>query len=211
FALAPTYPHWQFTGVDFIPEMVAHAREGRDQCPHPENLHFCQGNLLDLEANASLESGYELVFTDRCLINLNSHELQMQGVDQLRAKVSTGGYLVLIENIARTHDRQNELRQALGLEARIPDTFNLFLDESRFLDHVQGKLELIHRECFASLHDIILYVLVPMVNGGRVDYDHPMVGAVTQLLHSQKGELDHELAGAFGEFGQNCLYVFKKI
>jgi len=49
-------------------------------------------------------------------------------------------------------------------------------------------------------------VLVPMITDGNVDYEHPIVAAVTKLLLSNP----EEFGNSFGDFGQNRLYVFKK-
>ena len=56
------------------------------------------------------------------------------------------------------------------------------------------------------MHDVILYTLVPMVNGGDVDYDHPLVQAAANLVNAG-GE---ELMNSFGDFGQNKLFILKK-
>jgi hypothetical protein len=68
-------------------------------------------------------------------------------------------------------------------------------------------LNLVETEDFGSLHDLILYTLVPAINGGEVDYSHPLVEAATVL--SLKTAQDNP--GAFGTFGQNRLYVCQKV
>ena len=71
---------------------------------------------------------------------------------------------------------------------------------------------LLAEEDIVSLHDLLLYVLVPMINGGTVDYGHPLVDAAAQLqIAAGAAGLDGAagLAG-FGGFGQNRLYVCRK-
>ena len=206
FRLSELLPSFSFTGVDFIPEMVEHALDIKGSRPEYDSLAFFQGDVLALDSCSHLKDQYDILFTDRCLINLNTHELQERALDQLFAKTVPGGYIVLIENAARSHARQNVLREAAGLRARVPDQYNLFLDEARFLSYACRKLKLLDVQSFASLHDIVLYVLVPMLNDGIVDYDSPVVKAVTELLLS----LPEEYANSFGEFGQNRLYFFRK-
>ena len=98
------------------------------------------------------------------------------------------------------------MRESVGLKPRTPDAFNLFIDESRFLAYAQKKLSLLAVEDFASLHDVVLYVLLPMLNNGNVDYDSPLILAATKLLLS----MPDEFSGKFGNFGQNRLYFFRK-
>lgn len=207
FRLFDRNPHASFTGVDFIPEMIASARERQSSDPRYRAMRFVVGNVLELDGCAELEERYEVVFTDRCLINLNSHELQAAALDQLCRKTADGGHVVLIENVLGTHREQNRLRESVGLSPRQPAEFNRFLDETRFLAHAAGELTLLEVEDFASLHDVVLYVLVPMLNDGEVDYDAPVVRAATELLLS----VPEELRNGFGSFGQNRLYLFKKV
>lgn len=206
FRLSELLPSFSFTGVDIIPEMVEHALAIKGSRPECKSLAFFQSDVLALDSCPHLEDRYDILFTDRCLINLNTHELQERAIDQIFAKTVPGGYIVIIENEARTHARQNVLREAVGLSARVPDQYNLFLDEERFLSYTCRNLKLIDAQCFASLHDIVLYVLVPMLNDGAVDYDSPFIRATTELLLS----LPEEYTDSFGEFGQNRLYFFQK-
>lgn len=205
FGLAQRLPHFKFTGVDFVPEMITHADSIKATDERFSEIDFFEGNILKLDENAHLDVEYDITFTNRCLINLNTHELQNQALDQLVGKTANGGYIVLIENVKHTYDQQNQLRTLAGLPARTPDKFNLFLDEPKFLEHAQQRLTLVETKDFASLHDVVLYVLVPMINANQVDYDHPLVAAATKLLLADEG-----IGGQFGAFGQNRIYVFQR-
>ena len=206
FSLSNLIPNFIFTGVDFIPEMVLSANEIKNSNPNYNTTKFFEGNILKLYENTNLEDKYHIIFTNRCLINLNTQELQTKALDQLHDKTADGGYIVLVENIEQSYSKQNQLRESVGLKKRTPDKFNLFINEPEFLAYAKQKLNLLHVESFASLHDIVLYVLVPMITDGNVDYEHPIVAAVTKLLLANP----EEVGNSFGDFGQNRLYVFKK-
>lgn len=206
FMLLDLIPTFAFTGVDYIPEMISNANEIRKSHSKYAAMKFLVGNVLALDDCIGLDDQYHIVFTDRCLINLNTHEMQINALDQLCRKTMEGGYIVLIENVHETYSKQNRLRESVRLQPRTPDAFNLFINESAFLSHAKKTLTLVDVEDFASLHDLLLYVLVPMLNNGKVDYDSPMVSAATKLLLSAP----EEFRNAFGGFGQNRLYVLKK-
>jgi SAM-dependent methyltransferase len=206
FSLSSLISNFNFTGVDFIPEMVTSANEIKNSSPSFNGMKFFEGNILKLDINTNLENKYHIIFTNRCLINLNTHELQAKALDQLYDKTADGGYIVIVENIEQSYSKQNQLRVSVGLKKRTPDRFNLFINEAEFISYAKQKLNLLHVESFASLHDIVLYVLVPMITDGNVDYEHPIVAAVTKLLLSNP----EEFGDSFGDFGQNRLYVFKK-
>jgi SAM-dependent methyltransferase len=207
-SLAELLPHFNFTGLDYVLDMVENAKKLQLDLPAlSSRINFQVGDVLHLADHKGIKNQYDIVFTDRCLINLNTTALQLAAFDQLAAKVKKGGYLLILENSERNYRRQNDCREAVGLPRRTPAEYNLFIDEEAFLGHAKKLLKLIHVDDFGSLHDIILYVLVPMINGGTVDYKHPMVKAAAQLSVS----ISDQYGNAFGDFGQNRLFVFHKL
>jgi ubiquinone/menaquinone biosynthesis C-methylase UbiE len=205
--LARSFPGWTFHGVDYVPEMVAAAEESRGLSPAPSMLRFLVGNAVEVDRVDGLLTQYDVVFTDRCLINLASTTLQMQAIHSMSAKIRPSGYLVMIENSLRTYATQNRYRMALDLEARTPAAFNHFFNEDEMLPHLdESGLTLVDVEDFITLHDLVLYVLVPAINGGEVDYDHPLVEAATRLSVAASATQ----SSAFGAAGQNRLYCCKK-
>jgi SAM-dependent methyltransferase len=206
-ALADRFPALAFDGVDFVPEMVAAAEETAGASDAADRLRFFVGDAVAVDEVAGLADAYDVVFTDRCLINLQDPELQKQGITALATKLRPGGHLLMIENSASTHGLQNHYRTLLGLPPRPVASFNLFFDEAAILPHLESiGLELLDVEDFISLHDLVLYVLVPAVNGGEVDYGHPIVEAATELTRA----VNAEEPGAFGASGQNRLYVCRR-
>lgn len=204
--LAKEFSRAHFDGVDFIREMVvaatANARDVADR------TRFFVGNILELSAIPDLHEEYDIIFTDRCLINLNTIELQKKGISALVTKLRPGGYLVMIENSQTTYAEQNSCREMLGLPPRAPADFNLFIDEGEIRDHIAAiGLALVEVEDFSSLHDLALYVLGPAINGGEVDYSHPLVHAATKLSIAMSAHT----ASAFGAFGQNRMFVCRRM
>lgn len=205
--LARRLPQHTFDGVDFVDEMVSSAQTRATENNLSDRVRFFEGNVLKLNEVDGLVDQYDVIFSDRCLINLNTTDLQIEAIDKLAARVKPGGLLLMIENSQQTYDQQNELRTLLELPARTPAEFNLFFDEDRIRPALQSSsLVLEEAEDFISLHDILLYVLVPAINGGEVDYDHPIVHAATKL--SEAASINE--MGDFGKFGQNRLFVCRK-
>jgi SAM-dependent methyltransferase len=206
FALAEQLPKFNFTGVDYVSEMVSSANTLKsNEGSKFKKLSFYQGDILKLQDNRNLQEQYDIVFTDRCIINLNSPELQEAGISNLIGKVRKGGYMIILENIKENHQRQNDCREAVGLTRREVPAYNLFIDESNLLSFVSKSMTLKKTNDFGSLHDLLLYVFVPMTNGGIVDYDHPVVHAATSFLLKSPN-----VKNSFGNFGQNRLYLFHK-
>lgn len=207
FALAENLKEFNFTGVDYVSEMINSANSHRDkEGSISKNLSFYEGDILKLVENPNLKKEYDIVFTDRCIINLNSSELQETGIRNIIKKVKLGGYLIIIENMQESHSRQNNCRESVGLPKREAPPYNLFLNESNLISLVSKSMKLKETSDFGSLHDLLLYVLVPMTNGGLVDYNHPIVQAATDFL-IKSSEIYNN---SFGNFGQNRLYLFHK-
>jgi SAM-dependent methyltransferase len=202
-ALANEFPNILIDGIDYIPEMVASANLNASETSMGKRVQFFEGDVLDLRAVDSLRDTYDAVFSVRCVINLPTEDLQATALLQMADKVRSGGSLLLIENVSETYKNQNTLREALGLKSRVPDSYNRFLEENALVELLKAKGFLLKGvEDFASLHDLVLYVLLPAMNGGVTEYEHPLVEAATMVQLNSTGFGE----SVFGPFGQNRLY-----
>lgn len=202
--LAKAFPQLRFDGVDYIEEMVEAARVNAREAGVEDRVTFRAGNVLKLDAAPDLAEAYDVIITDRCLINLNTPQLQGQGIAAIAGKLKPEGWLLMIENSTHSHARQNDARELLKLERRQPSEFNRFFSEAEMRSHIAAAgLGLVEIEDFSSLHDLVLYSLLPATNGGKVDYDDPVVAAAARLSIA----LAESGANQFGDFGQNRLYV----
>ena len=204
-SLIDCFPNCTFLGIDYIEEMIESANRQKITRSISDNLKFQVGDLLDL---ALPKMSYDVIFTVRCLINLNSDLLQKQAILSLVERLKPEGYLFMLENTQESFSMQNQIRNMVDLPARSPSEFNHFLNEKEILDFLPSVgLELIGIEDFISFYDLILYVLLPMVNGGVIDYDNPLVQAASRLnmmlsKHSPNG---------LGAYGQNRFFKCRKI
>ena len=200
--LAKCLPEATFTGVDYVYDMILAARENAEAAGISSRTHFVHADIFDFTNR--YESDFDVVITDRCLINLNEVELQKRAIAILASKVRPGGWLLMIENCRQRRDLQNKLRVRLGMKPRPPAPFNLFFDEDKVFTHIyEAKLHLVDWVHFGGLHDLVLYVLVPALNEGVVVYDHPLVKIATELS-LKSPDIN------FGTFGQNTLFVCRK-
>lgn len=206
FYVSEQFPKFTVTGVDYIPKMVESARELKKQKGIVDDkVSFLEGDILKLQLP---KDQYDLIFTTRCLINLNTDELQAKAIASLAQHLPKGGHLILMENSRLTHGKQNFARGLLDLPPRKAAEFNHFIDEEVLKQALtQNHLELLKTDDFLSLHDLVLYVLVPAINGGEIDYQHPLVQAATRL----NIEMASTYPGSFGDYGQIRLFLCRKI
>lgn len=207
FGLADSFPMLELYGVDYSEEMIK-AANALNKENYNSNIQFEVADVLSIQDEAISMSTYDYVITNRMLINLNSWSLQQQALKNLVSLLDDNAHLILIENFNNSYANQNELRELIGLPSRVPDAYNKFINEDVFETFLckELNLEIVDSNNFASLHDILLYVLIPHFNSGKVSYDHPLMGSVTNLLKN----LPDKFLKNFGYFGQGSMYVLKK-
>lgn len=114
----------KLVGFDYSANMVRaahHAPDGDLVVWHPHSL---------LDAIPDAWGKFDLVFTERALINLTSWEEQARAIRHLQAAVAPGGLLVLVENSGDALVRLNVLRRALDLPAIEPPWHNRYFREA---------------------------------------------------------------------------------
>ena len=200
-------PNFKLQGFDYSEDMINAANQINNE-KHNSEIGFFVADALYIPNKDLKRNFYDFVITNRMLINLNSWTLQKKALQNIVKLIKSKGFLIIIENFVNSYARQNELRKLIGLSARIPDPYNKFLDEQLFEDYVTEEigLKILKIDNSASLHDTILYVLLPHLNSGTISYDHPLMNSVAEFLVN----LPNENSGSFGNFGQNNLYVLRR-
>jgi SAM-dependent methyltransferase len=206
FWLQEKFPHFRLVGFDYIPSMIKAANSMQIRLGIPNDSISFQVASFD-DFNIPTES-VDIVFTVRAIINLNTDELQQHAILRLAKTLRVGGYLLLLENSSTAHRNQNSLREKVGLPVRSQAEYNHFIDEEIFEKKLLGSgLKLLEIRNFIGLHDILLYVLLPMINGGKIEYQDDLVRAATQLTKA----LSLDEMSDVGKFGQNRLFICSKI
>ncbi len=192
-------------GFDFIPEMISSAISNRDKTDKSlkNRVNFKVGDVLNLDKSKP----YDIVFSCRCLINLPTVELQSRAILELSELIDDNGSLMLLENFVDNHSKQNNLREFVGLPRRDVADFNNFFSYSELCGLLsESDLYIEDESNFASLHDVMQYVIVPLMTSGKSDYDHEVMESVTNLLLN----IDDDSEDSFGDYGQNKLVVIKR-
>lgn len=132
-------------GVDYSHEMIAAAErqlyEHRDagHLLNPGKLCFVQGDVLD---SWDMDQ-CDLIYTQRCLINLPTWEAQQQAIRNILGLLKPGGLAVLCECCQEGLEEINDLRVAVGLEPIKPPLHNRYILEDEMLgliDRVPAEL-----------------------------------------------------------------------
>lgn len=183
-------------GFDYSEAMIRAAEEAALENGVAENLEFSIG---DVRGDLSHLGRFRQIFTDRCLINLPTHELQVEAALNLATRLEEGGHLILIECAQQPLERLNRLRALVDLEPIPEHWHNHYIDEDRFLGEVSSKLELKEVDAFSSLYYVISRVFNAKLTpeGEKPDY-MAEINQISCRLPS------------IGDYGPHKLYLFER-
>ncbi len=205
-AFIENIPNINILGVDYSKAMIDNAilNSKKLKSKQQNRLKFEIADILSLP----YEKEFDIVTTDRCIVNLVDIEVQKRAIDNCRKALKPGSLFLMLENSQQNYARQNDAREAVGLSRRTPPEYNLFLDEDIILPYCESiGLELSQIDDFGSLHDLMLYVILTAQDPNKEHYDEPLIVKAAELtMNLAVGGQGYP----FGKFGQNRLYVFKK-
>ncbi len=173
--VAQAVPGVVFTGVDYAENMIAEARRRLEG--HPDlrgRVRFETGDVLKL-ATSFGEAIFDVVLSDRCLINLESFEDQARGIGQIARVLKPGGRFIAIENFSEGQDNMNRARVRLGLPEIPIRWHNLFFTEPRFREAASaGFEEPVFRDFSSSYYFAtrLVYSAMCRMKNEEPDYDH---------------------------------------
>ena len=117
--------------VDFSETRLQKARE---RLSGRKNI-LCK--QVDFLGQYELDHDYDVVVSQRFLINLMEWKLQQQVLLDLVSRLKQGGHLLMLEGSKQGVNSLNEFRKAFGLEPIPVKWHNLFFDDLTLIDFMQ--------------------------------------------------------------------------
>lgn len=173
-----THPTNRYVGGDYSEAMIAVAR---DQARGQDGVTFEVADVLSLERFAG---HFDVVISDRCLINLSSPELQREAVRQIWACLRPNGQYLAIENFVEAQENLNQQRRRSGLPPIPIRWHNLFLNEAEFISHCSTLFRVREVTPISSTYYLItrvVYSKLCQLEGREPDYEHPIYKIATEL------------------------------
>lgn len=193
---AKVFPELTFHGYDYSEAMVENAKRSGEEA-RVENISFDKYDVL----SGPTGEKFDLITTDRCLINLSSWELQQQGLDHIYDSLVDGGSFVMIENFVEGQKEFNALRRQFDLPEIPIRGHNHFFEREPFEKYMSHKFEIVERTNISSAYYVvsrIIYSSICQKNGDSPDY--------LDIHHDLGSKLPF-----FGEFGPIVFYKFRRI
>lgn len=188
-----------FWGGDYSEEMIKSAKIllKKNKIKFP-NINF---RVLDVLRLSFLNKKFDVVITDRCIINLPNKKLQKKAIKEIWQVLKRGGYYIMVENFIEGHNMVNKLRNRLGLKEIAVRWHNTFLDEKFLNTFIVRYFKIISKKNISSTYYLItrtVYSKICQIENREPDYDNP--------IYKIAVDLDETV----GNYGPINLLVLKK-
>jgi SAM-dependent methyltransferase len=194
-----------FFGFDYSAGMVSAARELIEKNGLSTRVKVCKGDIhkLPIEELASIGAptkGFECIYTERSLINLDSLDQQISAIYALWSLVASGGRLVLCESFVDGLNEINRFRSSVDLPLIQQPWHNRYLSlselENILTDAIGGREV---REFSGTYYFVsrIINARMAMLEGLEPTYD--------SKVNIQSLEVD-----PLPVCGQSKIVIFKK-
>ena len=174
-AVAKALPNLSFLGVDYSEGMINLAQQKLcDFHQLKARVSFVVGDVTDLGQICG-DSSYDLILSDRCLINLESAPIQAHAIHEIAKHTKEGGYYIAIENFIEGHENMNRARYSVGLREIPVRWHNLYFSEKEFIGTVQNFFNILEFKDFSSSYYFatrVIYSKMCQMRGENPDYQH---------------------------------------
>jgi SAM-dependent methyltransferase len=143
-------------GVDFSESMIGRARAAVAGKP---NLRFDVANALDLDPGAL--GTFDVALSIRCLINLESWELQQRAIANIASLLTPGARFIFVEGLADGRRALNDMRKRMGLSEMPTVWHNVDFEEARLMPFLDRFFTLEARRHF-GVYDFVSRIVHPM-------------------------------------------------
>jgi ubiquinone/menaquinone biosynthesis C-methylase UbiE len=172
-AVRRAHPANRYSGLDFSEELLALARARK--------LPGCELHLGDARALPYKDGSFDLVYSERCLINILDWDGQKKALSEIHRVLRPGGHYLMIECFTDGLENNNRARHELGLPD-IPAAYhNRYIEKEPFLAAIEGRFAAVEAKSldrhargyhfcgnFLSSHYFVSRVLYPAALKGEL-------------------------------------------
>jgi len=173
--VAEAFENLSFLAIDYSENMIRLAQKRLEsRSDLKSRVQFMVGDVMELEQICP-HPLYDVVLSDRCLINLGSFENQSRAIAQIANHTITGGYYIAVENFIEGHENMNAARRQMGLPEIPVRWHNLYFEEKGFVQCVEPFFQDISLKEFSSSYYFatrVIYSAMCRMKGETPDYNH---------------------------------------
>ncbi len=189
-----------FYGVDYSKEMIKWANKSLKKKNEDikKRVSFTLGDVLELPFP---QGKFDIVISERCLINLVSIESQLKAIENIWKVLKKNGKYIMCEDTQEGLKKINELRKKVDLYEITMRWHNLYLSEENIFNNITDKFSIEIVDNFGSLYYIasrIFNAKLAELENKEPDYLHP-INIIAGKLPST------------GDYSPVKIFVLKKI
>lgn len=184
------------TGMDFSKDMIDLAKK-QPTAKIKGKIAFEHKDVLELDYRGA----FDVVFTERCIINLLNWEDQKKALKNMARALKKGGRLLLLEAFEDGLEELNRARQDVGLEPNAPAYHNFYLHKDAVIAFAkENGLQHTEENNFLSSYFF----------GSRVLYPALAKANKKEIAYNSAFAKYFSLLPALGNYSQIKILVFKK-
>ena len=173
--VAEAFEYVSFWAIDYSEDMIGLALRRLESRPELKSrVQMMVGDVMVLR-RVCRHTLFDVVLSDRCLINLDSFENQSEAIAQIANHTRPGGYFIAIENFTEGHENMNAARRQMGLPEIPVRWHNLYFQEEPFIQCVERFFQDILLKDFSSSYYFatrVIYSAMCQMKGEIPDYLH---------------------------------------
>ena len=143
-------------GIDFSESMIERARAA---AAGKSGLRFDVADALDLDPGAL--GTFDVALSIRCLINLESWELQQRALENIARLLTPGSRFIFVEGLADGRRALNAMRAAMGLSEMPAVWHNVDFEEATLMPWLDRFFTIQARRHF-GVYDFVSRIVHPM-------------------------------------------------
>jgi ubiquinone/menaquinone biosynthesis C-methylase UbiE len=185
-------------GIDYSEEMIGAARELASGVELQGAVRFRVGDVSSLN---SINERFDLIYTERVIINLRDWKEQSQAITLLTGLLLPGGAYAMCENSQDGLEMVNSLRSCLHLPKITPPWHNRYLKDDELESFAIPGVTLENINYYSSTY----YFLSRVINAALAAQN-----GVTPEYASPVNQLALRLPPAMGRLGQGRIWLWRK-
>lgn len=189
-------PKHNYVGGDYSEKMINNAKKNIEN----DNRGIVEFSVLDVTCLSKFEKKYDIIISDRCLINLPGIQERKQAINEIYKSLNHKGIYLMIENFIEGNNEFNKLRSWIELPTIDIRWHNSFMSQLELEQSTKNLFDIERFENISSLYYLITRVAYSKtceLENRQPDYDNKIYEAAALLP-------------PVGNFGPVCACILKK-
>lgn len=182
--IAKDFPNSNFIGGDYSINMINNARELLKKTFKKTSKKNAQFQIMDIMDLRNYENKFDVVISDRCLINLPNYKSQTEAVVEIAKSLQKEGSYIMIENFIDTHKNLNRIRKNYGLSEIPVRWHNTFLANDFVKNDLKKYFRIISENNISSTYYFltrVVYSLICKLENREPDYNNNIYRIATEI------------------------------